>query len=59
MSDVRWRQGLMASCYSTPTAGVLLGSGERAEGYVRRGIFYLEKNGCVPACVDVVQRWRP
>eukprot|EP00978_Attheya_sp_CCMP212_P022034 scaffold65110_cov57-Attheya_sp.AAC.1 len=43
----------------TPTAGVLLGSGERAEGYVRRGIFYLEKSGCVPACVDVVQRWRP
>eukprot|EP00978_Attheya_sp_CCMP212_P030878 scaffold114891_cov22-Attheya_sp.AAC.1 len=32
--------------WSTPTAGVLLGSGERAEGYVRRGIFYLEKSGC-------------
>eukprot|EP00978_Attheya_sp_CCMP212_P047291 scaffold421301_cov52-Attheya_sp.AAC.1 len=43
----------------TPTAGVLLGSGERAEGYVRRGMFYLEKSGCVPACVDVVQRWGP
>eukprot|EP00978_Attheya_sp_CCMP212_P041225 scaffold233548_cov46-Attheya_sp.AAC.1 len=28
---------------STPTAGVLLGSGERAEGYVRRGIFYFKK----------------
>eukprot|EP00978_Attheya_sp_CCMP212_P035315 scaffold152948_cov24-Attheya_sp.AAC.1 len=42
----------------TPTAGVLLGSGERMEGYVRRGIFYLEKSGCVPARVDVVQRWR-
>eukprot|EP00978_Attheya_sp_CCMP212_P021933 scaffold64546_cov30-Attheya_sp.AAC.1 len=39
-------------------AGVLLGSGKRAEGYVRRGIFYLEKSGCVPARVDVVQRWR-
>eukprot|EP00978_Attheya_sp_CCMP212_P017541 scaffold46864_cov31-Attheya_sp.AAC.1 len=43
----------------TPTAGVLLGSGERAEGYLRRGIFYLEKSGCVPARVDVAQRWRP
>eukprot|EP00978_Attheya_sp_CCMP212_P032359 scaffold126068_cov44-Attheya_sp.AAC.1 len=43
----------------TLTAGVLLGSGERAKGYVRRGIFYLEKSGCVPAPVDVVQRWRP
>eukprot|EP00978_Attheya_sp_CCMP212_P018365 scaffold50167_cov51-Attheya_sp.AAC.2 len=36
-----------------------LGSGERAEGCVRRGFFYLEKSGCVPARVDVVQRWRP
>eukprot|EP00978_Attheya_sp_CCMP212_P002099 scaffold4342_cov34-Attheya_sp.AAC.1 len=51
----------------TPTAGVLLGSsGERVDGYgaegcVRRGIFYLEKSGCVPACVDAVQvqTWRP
>eukprot|EP00978_Attheya_sp_CCMP212_P044986 scaffold330062_cov35-Attheya_sp.AAC.1 len=43
----------------TPTAGLLLGSGERMEGYVRRGIFYLEKSGSVPARVDVVQRWRP
>eukprot|EP00978_Attheya_sp_CCMP212_P006007 scaffold13496_cov28-Attheya_sp.AAC.1 len=32
-----WKVGV------TPTAGVLLGSGERAEGYVRRGIFHLKK----------------
>eukprot|EP00978_Attheya_sp_CCMP212_P015460 scaffold39906_cov57-Attheya_sp.AAC.4 len=44
----------------TPTSGVLLGSGERVEGCVGRRIFYfLEKSGCVPACVDAVQRWRP
>eukprot|EP00978_Attheya_sp_CCMP212_P034813 scaffold148101_cov62-Attheya_sp.AAC.3 len=45
----------------TPMAGVLLGSGERAdgygvEGYVRRGIFYLEKSGCVHLLMETWYR---
>jgi hypothetical protein len=45
----------------TPTAGVLLGSGERAEGYgaegyVRRGNYYLANSGWCTRRVDVVQR---